>query len=60
MKTLAEIIANLKPSYSAVISSCNNITCSVERSGDGKILRFVRESKIGNKTYIEVFKTTKY
>lgn len=56
--TLNQIIENLRPSYSAVISQCNGIVCSVERSGNGKILRFVRTSNNGNK--IEVFKTCNY
>ncbi len=56
--TLNQIINNLNPSGSAIISQCNGIVCSVERSGDGKTLRFVRTSNNGNK--IEVFKTCKY
>ena len=57
MKTLEQIIYNLKPSHSEVISQCNGITCSVERSGDGKTLRFIREYKDGR---IVVFKKCDY
>lgn len=56
--TLSQIINNLKPGYSAIISECNGIVCSVERSGNGETLRYVRTSNNGNK--IEVFKTCKY
>lgn len=37
----------LIPGRSIVIGSANGITTKAERSGDGKTLRFVRESRDG-------------
>jgi len=56
MTKLDQLINSLKHSESKVISQFNGIVCSVERSGDGKTLRFVRTS--GNTT--EVFKTCNF
>lgn len=56
MKTLDEIIQQLKKGQSIKISGNEINYCSVERSGDGKTLRFVRT--LGN--IITVFKTIKY
>jgi hypothetical protein len=41
---------------SIIISQCNGITCTAERSGDGKTLRFVRST--GNSS--KVFKVCKF
>jgi len=41
-------INNLKKGESIIISECNNIICSAERSGDGKKLRFVRAYQNGS------------
>jgi len=57
MENINRIIESLKPSYSAIISQCNNIVCSVERSGNGKTIRYVRTYPNGK---IEVFKTCNY
>lgn len=54
MKTLDSIIDNLKPGFSEEISKGNGIVCSVEKSGDGKKLRFVRTFSDGS---FVVFKT---
>lgn len=40
-----------------ILSSANGIVCSVEKSGKGDKLRFIRTSDNGNK--IEVFHTVK-
>ncbi|MFZ4546736.1 MAG: hypothetical protein ACOYN4_04845 [Bacteroidales bacterium] len=55
MKTnLDNQIDNLKPGQSIETSKGNGIVCSVERSGNGKLLRFVRTEKNGS---FEVYKT---
>lgn len=57
MTTLNQKIESLKAGQLIVISQCNNITCSCERSGDGKTLRFVRTQSNGS---FEVYKTTRF
>jgi hypothetical protein len=47
------IISNLKPGQSAKISGDNACWVQVERSGNGKVLRFVRCTNSGS----VVFKT---
>lgn len=42
MSDLDAKINNLKSGGSFTISTASNIICSIERSGDGKTLRFVR------------------
>lgn len=59
-KNLDAKINTLKPSGSVIISRINNITVTAERSGDGKTLRFVRETPTATGYIIEVFKTTKF
>jgi hypothetical protein len=50
-------IENLKPGDSIKISECNGIECTAERSGDGKVLRFVRHFQNGS---FEVFHQSKF
>ena len=57
LKTLDEKIDNLKKSESIIISSGNGITCSVERSSNGKNVRFVRTFENGS---FEVFRTSRF
>ncbi len=45
-------INNLRPGQSVILTKANGITVSVERSGNGKVIRFVRSTKIG----FEIFK----
>jgi hypothetical protein len=40
-------IDTLKPGGRVVLSTANGLTVAVERSGDGKTLRIVRESASG-------------
>lgn len=49
-------INSLQPSGRVMISEGNGIKCFAERSGDGKTLRFVRESNGG----FEVFHKTNF
>jgi hypothetical protein len=56
MKTIDQRINALKHGQSIEISRCNGIVCTVERSGDGKLVRFVRHN--GGKS--EVYKTSKW
>ena len=53
MSNLDSKINSLSAGQSMIISKFNNAVCSVERSGDGKKLRFVRTSENGS---FEVFK----
>ncbi|MBK8720805.1 MAG: hypothetical protein IPL95_00530 [Saprospiraceae bacterium] len=53
MTNLNSKINNLLTGQSFITSQSNNITCSVERSGDGKKLRFIRTYENGS---FEVFK----
>ena len=53
-RTIDEKIDNLSPGGSFQISESNGLRVVVERSGDGKTLRFVRESANG----FQVFKST--
>ena len=53
MTNLNSKINNLLAGQSFITSQSNNITCSVERSGDGKKLRFIRTYENGS---FEVFK----
>jgi hypothetical protein len=57
MSTLDAKINRLKIGGSFIISTTNNIVCSVERSGDGKTLRFVRTFKDGS---FNVFQETSF
>lgn len=57
MTNLDAKINNLLKGQSFIISKSNNIVCSVERSGDGKGLRFVRTFENGS---FEVFKTVDF
>ena len=54
MSNIDKIINNLAKGQSIVISSFNNTTCSVERTADGKKLRFVRTFESGS---FEIYKT---
>ena len=54
MSSLDAKINNLEAGKSIIISTFNNIVCSVERTGDGKTLRFVRTFADGS---FEVYKT---
>lgn len=54
MKNLDEQITNLRPCEQLIISSFNNITVHVERSSNGKNLRYVRTFSDGS---FSVFKT---
>ena len=54
---MQNLISNLKPTESIIISSCNGIECSVERSGDGVYLRYVRTFQNGS---FEVFNKVKF
>ena len=56
MKTLDQKIETLKPGQQATLSECNGIKVIAERSGDGKTLRFIRETQSG----FTVFKTTSF
>ena len=47
MKTLDQKIETLKPGQQATLSECNGIKVIAERSGDGKTLRFIRETQSG-------------
>lgn len=57
MLSLDAKITNLEAGQSIVISTFNNIVCSVERTGDGKTLRFVRTFANGS---FEVYKTVAF
>ena len=46
----------LKPGQSIKISECNGIVCSMERSGNGELIRYVRTFADGS---WEVFKTVR-
>lgn len=48
MSNLDLKINSLKSGDSFIISAASNIVCSVERSGDGKTLRFVRTFENGS------------
>jgi len=56
MKNLDSRIADLEPGRSIEISKSGDVTVSVERSGNGKEIRFVRQTKNG----FEVFKKSKF
>mgnify|MGYP000915410897 CR=1 FL=1 len=47
---------NIKPGQSIKISEHNGIVCTVERSGDGRTIRYVRTFPCGS---FEVFKTVR-
>lgn len=51
-----KIINNLNPGQSARISGDDKVWVTVERSGDGKVLRFVRNTAAAS----TVFKTCKF
>ncbi|HPH24092.1 MAG TPA: hypothetical protein PLW32_09425 [Chitinophagaceae bacterium] len=54
MSNLDFKINRLKSGDSFIISTASNIVCSVERSGDGKRLRFVRTFENGSfEVYLE-------
>lgn len=57
MSSLDSKINHLLPSQAIVISEYNCIKCSVERTGNGKTLRFVRTFSNGS---FEVFKTVAF
>jgi hypothetical protein len=57
MSNLDTKINSLKIGGSFIISATNNIVCSVERSGDGKTLRFVRTFENGS---FKVFQETSF
>ncbi len=57
MSKLDSKISNLLAGQSFITSKANNIICSVERSGDGKHLRFVRTFENGS---FEVYKTVNF
>jgi hypothetical protein len=57
MSSLDAKINNLGAGKSIMISKFNNIICSVERTGDGKTLRFVRTFANGS---FEVYKTVDF
>jgi hypothetical protein len=48
MSNLDFQINNLLAGQSIISSKCNNIVCSIERSGDGKTLRFIRTYENGS------------
>lgn len=54
MSNLDLKISSLLAGQSLITSKSNSIICSVERSGDGKYLRFVRTFENGS---FEVYKT---
>ena len=54
--TIDQIIDTLRPGQEAEISRRGDIRCTVERSGDGRTIRFVRHRKDG----FEVFRTAKW
>lgn len=53
---LKNAINNMKPGQSIHLGGNDRIWTTAERSGDGKILRFVRHNRNG----FEVFKTTQF
>jgi hypothetical protein len=57
MSSLDAKINNLEAGKSIIISTFNNIVCSVERTGDGKTLRFVRTFANGS---FEVYNTVAF
>ena len=57
MSNLDTKVNSLKKGDSIIISTASNIVCSVERSGDGKTLRFVRTFENGS---FEVFQETSF
>ena len=57
MTNLDTKINNLLPGQSIITSQFNNIVCSVERSGSGKQLRFIRTYKNGS---FEVYRTSDF
>jgi len=57
MSNLAAKINSLSKGQSIIISSFNNIVCSVERTGDGKNLNFVRTFENGS---FKVYKTVQF
>ncbi len=57
MTNLDSKINGLLAGQSFIISTFKNITCSVERTGDGKTLRFVRTFENGS---FEVYETTDF
>lgn len=57
MSNLDAKINSLKSGGSFIISTDSNIICSVERSGDGKKLRFVRTFENGS---FEVYQETSF
>jgi hypothetical protein len=46
-----QIIGNLEPGQEAEISRYGGVWCTVERSGDGRTLRFVRHTATGWEVY---------
>lgn len=57
MSNLDAKINSLKSGSSFIISTVSNIVCSVERSGDGKKLRFIRTFENGS---FEIFQETSF
>ena len=57
MSKLDSKINNLSKGQSIFISNINNIVCSVERTGDGKYLNFVRTFINGS---FVVYKTVEF
>lgn len=57
MSNLDAKINSLKSGGSFIITTANNIVCSVERSGDGNTLRFVRTLEDGS---FKVFQETSF
>lgn len=57
MSNLDLEINNLLPGQSMIVSSYNKIFCSVERTGDGKTLRFIRTFENGS---YEVYRTVAF
>ena len=56
MKILDQKINTMQPGQQIIISECNGIKVIAERTGDGKTLRFIRETQSG----FTVFKTTSF
>jgi hypothetical protein len=56
MTNLDKKINSLKPGQEIEISRCNGVSTTAVRSGDGKTLKFVRNTANG----FEVFKTCRF
>ena len=57
MTTLDSKINNLKPGQELQLSESNGIKCHVERTGNGKLLKYVRTFADGS---FEVFNTVRF